>query len=256
MVVASRSLPVTPPGCHVHRRRPGTGARSAHQAIGTLASVPIRRALRLGVRVALVTVVLVGAYLAVTFFQVWQATSDDSHEPAQAIIVLGAAQYDGRPSPVLEARLAHAVELYESGVAPMIVVTGGKQPGDRYTEAGASYRYLRDRGVPEEAILREEQGANTWSQLAAATGLLADRGVDDVVLVSDDYHAYRLDRIAHELGLRAQVSPIDPGLSARGRAQRLTRETVAVAVGRVIGFRRLVNLDEQLSDVSRLRPVG
>jgi uncharacterized SAM-binding protein YcdF (DUF218 family) len=218
--------------------------------------VPIRRALRLGVRAAALVVGLVLVYLGVTLFQVWRATSGDSHEPAQAIIVLGAAQYDGRPSPVLEARLAHAVELYETGVAPLIVVTGGKRSGDRFTEAGASYRYLRDREVPEDAIMREEQGANTWSQLAAATVLLTDRGIDDVVLVSDDYHAYRLDRIAHELGLDAQVSPIDPGLSPRGKVQRLSRETVAVAVGRVIGFRRLVNLDDQLSSVRSLGPVG
>lgn len=207
-------------------------------------------------RVTALAVVLVGVYLALTFVQVWQATSDDSQEPAQAIVVLGAAQYHGRPSPVLEARLAHAVELYESGVAPTIVVTGGKQAGDRYTEAGASYRYLRARDIPEEAILREEQGANTWSQLAAASVLLSQRGVEDVVLVSDDYHAYRLDRIAHELGLNAQVSPIDPGLSPAGRVRRMTRETVAVAVGRVIGFRRLVDLDQQLSSVRSLGPVG
>ena len=218
--------------------------------------MPIRRAFRLGVRVVVLVGLLAVAYLGLTFFQVWQATTDDSHEPAQAIVVLGAAQYDGRPSPVLEARLAHAVELYEAGVAPTIVVTGGKRDGDRFTEAGTGYRYLRQHGVPEDAILREEQGANTWTQLAAATVLLSDRGIDDVVLVSDDYHAYRLDRIAHELGLRAQVSPIDPGLSPRGRVQRLTRETVAVAVGRIIGFRRLVNLDDQLSNVSTLRPVG
>lgn len=200
--------------------------------------------------------VLALVYLFVTFIQVWQATTDDSHEPAQAIVVLGAAQYDGRPSPVLEARLAHAVELYEADVASTIVVTGGKQPGDRFTEARAGYTYLREMGVPEDVILREEQGDNTWSQLAAATVLLRDRGIDDVVLVSDDYHAYRLDRIAHELGLQAQVSPIDPGLSARGRVQAMARETAAVAVGRIIGFRRLVNLDDQLSSVRSLGPVG
>lgn len=218
--------------------------------------MPIRRALRLGVRAAVLVGLLATVYLALTFFQVVRATTDDSHEVAQAIIVLGAAQYDGRPSPILEARLGHAVELYEDGVAPMIVVTGGKQAGDRYTEAGAGYRYLRGRGVPEEAILREEQGENTWSQLAAATVLLSDRGIDDVVLVSDDYHAYRLDRIADELGLRAQVSPVDPGLSAGRRVRTLTRETLAVAVGRVIGFRRLVDLDDQLSGVRLLDPVG
>jgi uncharacterized SAM-binding protein YcdF (DUF218 family) len=222
----------------------------------TLAAVSIGRALRLGVRTVVLVTVLAAVYLLVTFVQVWQATTDESHEPAQAIVVLGAAQYDGRPSPVLEARLAHAVELYEDGVAPTIVVTGGKQAGDRFTEARAGYTYLRNQGIPEDAILREEQGANTWSQLAAATVLLSQRGIADVVLVSDDYHAYRLERIAEELGLDAQVSPIDPGLSARGRVQRLSRETVAVAVGRVIGFRRLVNLDDQLSSVRSLGLVG
>ena len=118
MVVAARSMPVTPPACHADPPSPGTGARPVRWAVGTLAAVPIRRALRLGTRVVLLVVVLVGSYLALTFVQVWQATSDDSHEPAQAIVVLGAAQYDGRPSPVLEARLAHAIELYEAGVAP------------------------------------------------------------------------------------------------------------------------------------------
>lgn len=216
----------------------------------------VRRAVRLGLRAAVLVTALAALYLAATFVQVWQAASSESHEPAQAIIVLGAAQYDGRPSPVLEARLAHTVELYEEGVAPTIVVTGGKQAGDRFTEAGASYRYLRDRGIAEDAILREEQGANTWSQLAAAARLLSSRGVDDVVLVSDDYHAYRLERIAQELGLQAQVSAVDPGLSPGGRARQLTRETVAVAVGRVIGFRRLVDIDVQLSGVRAPKRVG
>lgn len=215
----------------------------------------MRRALRVWVRVVALVVALLGAYVAVTFLQVWRATDRDSHDQAQAIIVLGAAQYDGRPSPVLRGRLQHVLELYEQGVAPTIVVTGGKQVGDRFTEAAAGYRFLREHGVPESAILREEYGLNTWSQLAAATRLLRLRGIDDAVLVSDDYHAYRLDRIAHELGLDAQVSPVDPGLSPFGRAKALVRETAAVAVGRVIGFRRLVDLDDQLSGVRSLGPV-
>jgi len=207
------------------------------------------RALRLVVRLGALAVLAVAVYVGVTFVQVWRATDADSHRPAQAIIVLGAAQYDGRPSPVLQGRLDHAVGLYDQGVAPILLVTGGKLPGDRYTEAAASYRYLRERGVPDEDIVREEQGSNTWSQLAAATRILRSRRLFDVVLVSDDYHAYRLDRIADELGLRAQVSPVDPGLSTAGRARALARETAAVAVGRVIGFRRLVDLDDQLSGV-------
>ncbi len=209
--------------------------------------------MRVAVKAASVLVLAVGFYLGITFLQVWRASTQDSHDAAEAIIVLGAAQYDGVPSPVLRGRLDHAIELYEAGVAPTLVVTGGKQPGDRFTEAAAGYRYLRDNGVPEFAILREEQGANTWDQLAAAARFLEPQDIDDVVLVSDDYHAYRLERIADELGLDAQISPVDPGLSTTGRARAMGRETVAVAVGRLIGFRRLVDLDDSLNS---LGPIG
>jgi uncharacterized SAM-binding protein YcdF (DUF218 family) len=232
----------------VNRRRARASVRSPDVSVG--------RVLRLGVRAVVLVALLAVVYAGVTFVQVVEATRADSHQPAQAIIVLGAAQYDGRPSPVLRGRLDHALELYEQDVAPLVVVTGGKQAGDRFTEAATSYTYLRQQGVAEDAIVREEQGENTWQQLAAATRLLRQRGVRSAVLVSDDYHAYRLDRIAQELGLDAQVSPVDPGLSMGGRARALARETAAVAVGRVIGFRRLVNLDDQLSGVRSLGPVG
>lgn len=208
-----------------------------------------RRIVRILVKITALAAVVVVGYLAITFVQVWNASNQDRRQTAEAIIVLGAAQYDGRPSPVLEIRLDHAVELYREGVAPMIVVTGGKQPGDRFTEAATGFAYLRNEGVPEGDILREEKGGNTWEQLAAATRFLQDRGATSAVLVSDDYHAYRLDRIAHGLGLRAQVSPVDPGLPGGERIKAMARETVAVAVGRIIGFRRLVNLDTQLSIV-------
>ena len=206
-----------------------------------------RRLLRVAVRAGLLVLVAAVLYVGITFVQVWNASNQAHQDPAQAIIVLGAAQYDGTPSPVLKARLEHAIELYRDGVANTIVVTGGKQPGDRFTEAAASYAYLRQADIPEERILREEQGANTWAQLAAATRVLRERGMSSAVLVSDDYHAYRLDRIAHEIGLDAQVSPVDPNLSLGGEARAMAKETAAVALGRVIGFRRLVNLDDQLS---------
>ena len=210
----------------------------------------IRRLLRLALRLGLLALAALVVYVGITFVQVWNASNQSGEQdPAEAIVVLGAAQYDGRPSPVLTGRLDHAVELYDSGVAPTIVVTGGKQEGDRYTEAAAGYRYLRGEGIPETAILREEQGENTWSQLAAATRLLRNRELRSAVLVSDGYHAYRLERIAGELGLRAQVSPVDPHLSFGGKVKAMARETVAVAAGRIVGFRRLVNLEDELSIV-------
>lgn len=198
--------------------------------------------LRLGVRIALVVAVAGAVYLAVTFVQVWQASGRDGARPAQAIIVLGAAQYDGRPSPVLARRLDHAADLYDRGIAPLVVVTGGRRPGDRFTEAAASARYLEEHGVPGGAIEREVQGESSWESLAAAARFLRADGITDVVLVSDPYHAMRIAGIAGELGLDAAVSPADTGSPVGS----LLRETAAVAVGRIIGYDRLVRLDERV----------
>lgn len=199
------------------------------------------RSLRFAVRMALLLGAVAAVYVAVTFVQVWQASRRDEARPAQAIIVLGAAQYDGRPSPVLARRLDHAAALYEEGVAPLIVVTGGRRPGDRFTEAEAGANYLEEAGVPGGAIEREVQGDNSWESLAAAARFLRADGITSVVLVSDPYHAMRIDGIAHELGLDAVVSPAGSG-SALGP---LVRETAAVAVGRIIGYDRLVRIDAE-----------
>lgn len=171
--------------------------------------------------------------------QVWWAARADQTDPVQAIVVMGAAQYDGTPSPALEARLDHAVELWDEGVAPLVVVTGGNQPGDRFTEATASADYLLARGIPDEAILREVDGTSSYESLAATARFLRNRDVDRVVLVSEPYHSLRLRGIAAEVGLDASVSPAPDG----GRSLRsLVRESVAVSVGRLIGYRRLENL--------------
>ncbi|MEO5680906.1 MAG: YdcF family protein, partial [Acidimicrobiales bacterium] len=114
-----------------------------------------RHVVRWGVLV-LVWVPLV--YLAATFATVWRAAHHDGARPADAIVVLGAAQYDGRPSPALKARLDHVVELWRADTKAFVVVTGGKQPGDRFTEATASATYLRGQGVPEGKIKREVNG--------------------------------------------------------------------------------------------------
>ncbi|CAN5516391.1 YdcF family protein [soil metagenome] len=203
-----------------------------------------RRRLRLIVRVAVVVGSLLVLYVGVTFVQVATASRRDGAQPAQAIVVLGAAQYNGRPSPVLQARLDHALELYRDDLAEVIVVTGGRQEGDTFTEAGASYRYLREQGVPDEDLLREENGTNTWESLAAAARFLAERDIDDVLLVSSSYHSYRLADVADEVGLDAHVSPAGRELlSTRTELRQLVRETAAVSVGRIIGYRRLMRLD-------------
>lgn len=202
---------------------------------------------RLFLKLSAAAVLLVVGYVGITFLQVWQASRADDARPSEAIIVLGAAQYDGRPSPVLRDRLDHAHRLWDEGLAPTIVVTGGNQPGDRFTEATASYNYLRELGVPDEALLKEVNGANTWEQLAASARFLRDREVRRVVLVTDDYHSFRVEAIADGLGLDAAVSPADSRQSVTSKLKSLTKETLAVSVGRFLGYRRLVDLDDKVT---------
>ena len=202
------------------------------------------------VRGALLVLLAVLVYLGVTAAQVWSAARDDGARPADAIVVLGAAQYDGRPSPVLAARLDHAVELFEAGLAPVIVVTGGGRDGDRTTEGLAGYQYLLAHGVPESALLLENGGSNSWQSLAAAARFLLAQGRREVLLVSSPYHALRTEHIAAEVGLVGHASPARS--SPEGAWSTLThygRETVAVGVGRIIGYRRLVRLDEGVGRV-------
>jgi uncharacterized SAM-binding protein YcdF (DUF218 family) len=193
--------------------------------------------------VALAGVALTVLYFAVTFVQVWQASRADHAREADAIIVLGAAQYDGTPSPVLAARLDHAIELYEEGIAPVIWVTGGGLAGDRFTEARAGDRYLQAHGVPAADVRLEVQGTSSWESLAATARYLRRDGDTEVVLVSSPYHALRTEHIAAEVGLSGHASPAGGG----NNVVRLTRETLAVGIGRVIGHRRLVDLEVRVT---------
>lgn len=177
-------------------------------------------------------------YVAVTFVHVWSTARTDQAGPADAIVVLGAAQYDGEPSPVLRARLDHAAALYEAGHAPLIVVTGGKQEGDRVTQALAGFNHLRGLGIPEESILLEVDGDSTYTELRATERILADRDLDRVLMVSEAYHSARLLAIADEVGLDGAVSPTDTDYGVGS----LLRETAALSLGRIVGFRRLDSL--------------
>jgi vancomycin permeability regulator SanA len=207
-----------------------------------------RRWLRTTVRIALVVVVLFGVYVAVTFVQVYRASRHDGARPADAIIVLGAAQYDGRPSPVLRDRLDHALDLYRNGFAKEILLTGGRQAGDRFTEATTGYNYLRNAGVPDTALLKEVDGTSTWDSLSAAAHILRQRHETEVILVTDGYHALRVDSVAGDLGLDASDSPSRNRLSTAAEARQLARETVAVSLGRVIGYDRLFRIDEAIHE--------
>lgn len=186
-------------------------------------------------RLTLALLVVAVLYVMYVVVSVVVASRSDDREPTEAIVVLGAAQYDGRPSPVLQQRLDHALTLYEEGVAPRIVLTGSKQAADRFTEAYAGFRYLLGEGVPEEDMSVVTDGSSTYESMAATARVLRSDGIDRVTLVSDGYHNRRLQGIASEVGLDAAVSPSTSG----GSVTELAREMGLVAAGELIGYRRL-----------------
>ncbi|HVF04068.1 MAG TPA: YdcF family protein [Frankiaceae bacterium] len=174
-----------------------------------------------------VVALLVAGFVAV---RVWQVARLDTRERVDAIVVLGAAQFDGRPSEIFEARLRHARSLYADGVAPVVVTVGGNQEGDRFTEASAGGRYLRGQGVPGEAVVEVGEGGDTYTSLAAVATLAERRSWDRVVLVTDPWHSYRARAMAGDVGLAARTSPARSGPVVQGRARQvryILRETAA-----------------------------
>jgi vancomycin permeability regulator SanA len=159
---------------------------------------------------AVVAAGLLGTSLVAAIY--WQARADQGR-PVDAIVVLGTAQYDGRPAPVLQARLDATLVAWEQGWATHIVVTGGRAEGDRYTEAEASATYLIDRGVPESAIVYENAGRTTAESLAAVGEIFDLEGWRTALFVSDGFHLLRVKMIGREAGIvgygfAATTSPI------------------------------------------------
>ena len=146
---------------------------------------------------------------------VYLAARSDQLQQADAIVVMGAAQFNGRPSEVLKARLDTTYQVWQDGIAPVIIVTGGKMPGDRFTESEASRDYLVDLGVPEAAILLENEGRTSQASLQRVGTIARDHDIHSVVIVSDGFHLFRSKLIADRNGLDAfgvasEGSPIRP----------------------------------------------
>ncbi|NBP52905.1 MAG: YdcF family protein [Actinobacteria bacterium] len=177
-------------------------------------------------RVAAVALLVGGVlslYAALTVFETWRVGRSSDTSPVEAIVVMGAAQYDGSPSPQLAARLDHAVLLWKAMVAPKIVVTGGNQPGDRFTEASASRDYLVERGVPTTAIFEEASSHSTWEAFENIRRLNDDakfgERLHSIVVVTDPFHSLRSRLIAEENGFDATTSatttsPVDGSSAA------------------------------------------
>ena len=171
----------------------------------------------------LVLALLVGLVIAyiISFVMVLVVSRQDERHQADAIVVLGAAQYNGRPSPVLKARLDHAVSLFQARFAPLIVVTGGTAQGDRESEATVSRRYLLSRGVPDAAVVVRPEGRSTVASMDAVGKWLGERHLGSVLLVSDPFHMCRLRFEARRMDRIPFVSPTHTSPISRNRTREL-----------------------------------
>jgi uncharacterized SAM-binding protein YcdF (DUF218 family) len=179
-----------------------------------------KHAVRIVRRMLTVAVVAVFALWVISATAVLVWASRDEARPAQAIVVLGAAQYAGKPSPVLRARLDHALDLWNRHLAALLILTGGTGSGDTTSEAAVGRTYARKHGVPDSAILVENEGRTTSESMRAVAGMLEVRGLQTALLVSDPFHMLRLRILARRFGFTpytspTQTSPISPNREER-----------------------------------------
>jgi uncharacterized SAM-binding protein YcdF (DUF218 family) len=189
-------------------------------------------------RVAGAAVLAFVLLVASTGLAIWWNARQDSRPASDAIVVLGSAQYNGVPSSVFEARLQHAVTLYEDGVAPVIVTVGGRAAGDEFTEAEAGQQYLASAGVPADALLAVPEGADTLESMRAVSAAFEERGWHRAVVVTDPWHALRAERMAEDSGIEADSSPTRQGPAVQTRATQfryIVRETAAYLLYRATG---------------------
>ncbi|MFZ0768414.1 MAG: YdcF family protein [Acidimicrobiales bacterium] len=178
-------------------------------------------------------------YFGVTFLQIWWRGHQHTTKDAQAILVFGTTEDNGKASPELTARLDQALTLYRAGRAPWIAVTGGRRPGDVYTEAGVSATYLEDQGVPVDRVLKGA-GSDTWQNVETVLPKLKEHRIKTVITVTDPFHEYRAMAIATAQGLTPYPSPVRNSPTIKHELWRYyLKETLEVGVGRIVGYGRL-----------------
>jgi uncharacterized SAM-binding protein YcdF (DUF218 family) len=182
-------------------------ARDAARKAAARAAEKARQITRLIRRILSIIVVTVLVLWIVSVSAVVMWSKRDEARPAQAIVVLGAAQYAGRPSPVLRARLDHALELWNRHLASLLIFTGGTGAGDTTSEAAVGRTYAKKHGVPDTAILEENAGRTTSESMRAVAGMLEVRGLQSALLVSDPFHMLRLRILARRFGFTPYTSP-------------------------------------------------
>ena len=189
-------------------------------------------------RVAGAAVLAFVLLVASTGLAIWWTARQDSRPASDAIVVLGTAQYNGVPSSIFQARLEHAIALYEDGVAPVIVTVGGKADGDQFSEAEAGQAYLAEQGVPGDALLAVPEGVDTLESMRAVSTAFGEHGWTSAVIVTDPWHAMRAERMAEDAGMEAESSPTRQGPAVQTRATQfryILRETAAYLLYRATG---------------------
>lgn len=179
-----------------------------------------KHAVKIVRRILTVAVVAVFALWVISATAVLIWASRDEARPAQAIVVLGAAQYAGKPSPVLRARLDHALDLWNRHLAALLILTGGTGSGDTTSEAAVGRTYARKHGVPDSAILVENEGRTTSESMRAVAGMLEVRGLQTALLVSDPFHMLRLRILARRFGFTPYTSPTRTSPISPNREER------------------------------------
>lgn len=199
----------------------------------------VRRALLTAAAILAALGVAIAAYGGVTAYRVFTVSHENQMHRADAIVVLGAAQYDGRPSPILQARLLHALQLYRAGLAPAIITSGGRQPGDDsgYTEATVGARWLLQQGLPPSRVYLEDTGRTTWQSMSNVAAIGRAHGFHTVILVTDPLASARAQQMALALGFRAAyVSPdsyLELSWTDRTKMEQWGEETVALMLYQV-----------------------
>ena len=171
----------------------------------------MKRASWIATALAVISLLFTVAFLSV---RIERQSMREEAQPADVILVLGAAEYRGRPSPVLRARLDHALELYSRKLAPRILTTGGPGGDPVFTEGGVGRSYLTSRGVPTDVIIVENEGESTVQSTAMTAEIMRRMGLHSVIVVSDGYHIYRVKRMLQSRGLKVYGSPrreLNPG---------------------------------------------
>jgi len=206
--------------------------------------------IKLAFKIVSTIVTVAVLYFGYTFLQIWWTGQHHSARNAQAILVFGTTENNGRPSPELRARLDQALNLWHAHRAPWVVVTGGKLPKDVYTEAGVSAKYLEAHGVPSSRILKG-YGNDTWQNVSTVIAQMRANHIVTVLTVTDPFHEDRAMAICSSQGLTPYPSPVHNSPTIRHSLWLYyLKETLAVGAGRIVGYGRLSSWTTGVTSVS------